>query len=117
MKTAIVSFALLIFFAGCKDQSGPTPEQIRADTAKATRTVAQDAKAVAQGVSDAVKHHGPVNINTASEDDLRTLPGVDAREARKIIAGRPYDDTSDLVKKHVITGAQYDRISAGITTH
>ncbi len=50
--------------------------RVREDTAKATKEVAQDAKAVAQGVVDGVKDKGPVNISKASSDELKKLPGI-----------------------------------------
>ena len=75
----------------------------------------KDAKAVAQGVVDGLKQKGPVSLNKAPETDLKTLPGIDQDAAQRIIEGRPYDDASELVKKHIVSKAEYDRIADKIT--
>lgn len=99
--------------AGCTP-ADRSPEAIRHDTAKATTTAVRDAKAVAKGVADGLKAKGSVNINTASADDLESLPGIDAIAAHKIIAGRPYSDSDQLVKRRLVSKPEYDRISSQI---
>jgi DNA uptake protein ComE-like DNA-binding protein len=91
-----------------------SPDAIREDTAKATAEATRDAKAVVQGVAQGLKEKGPVNINKASVDDLKALPGVDDAAANRIVDGRPWDNSYDLVKKHVISKAEYDRIASKI---
>ena len=51
------------------------------------------------------------SFNKASEKDLETLPGIDETAARRIVAERPYESGGELVKKHVISRAEYDRIA------
>ena len=88
-----------------------SPDAIREDTARATSEATRDAKAVAKGVVEGLKEKGPVNINKASEEDLQSLPGINAPAARRIIDGRPYDSGSELVKKHLISREEYNRIA------
>jgi DNA uptake protein ComE-like DNA-binding protein len=91
-----------------------SPDNIRHDTAKATAEAAKDAKAVAQGVVDGLKTKGPMNINTATAEQLDSLPGLSEGEARHIIAGRPYANSDELVKRHIISRGEYDRIAGRI---
>jgi DNA uptake protein ComE-like DNA-binding protein len=111
----VFSVALLVL-TGCTTQQRD-PDQIRRETAKATSEAARDTKAVVKGVADGLKERSTVNINSASADDLKALPGIDGRTADRIIAARPYQDSSDLVKRHLISKAEYDRISDRIEAH
>ena len=90
------------------------PDAIRQDAAKATTEAKQDAKAVVQGVEDGLKTKGQVNINNATPDQLEALPGIDAARARRIIAGRPYQSSDDLVKRHLVAKTEYDRIAGQV---
>lgn len=58
-----------------------------------------------------------VDINNASTADLKALPGVGDADAAKIVQGRPYKDTADLLTKKIVTDSQYakfkDQIVAG----
>ena len=39
----------------------------------------------------------PVDVNTASSDELASLPGIGPTIAERIIAGRPYEAVDDLL--------------------
>lgn len=56
-----------------------------------------------------------VNINTASQVELESLPKIGPTTAKKIIDGRPYNTTSELVSKKAVSQKIYDAIVPLIT--
>jgi DNA uptake protein ComE-like DNA-binding protein len=115
MKLVPILMLALLSLTACTTQQR-SPDEIRRETATATATAARDAKAVAKGVVDGLKQKGPMNINKASEEDLKTLPGIDDGTARRIVENRPYDSSYELVKKHLISKTEYDHIADKIVT-
>jgi competence protein ComEA len=51
-----------------------------------------------------------VDINTATAAELKALPGISDSDSAKIIQGRPYADKNQLVSRHVVSEATYDKI-------
>ena len=120
-----------LILAGCS--SHPSDEQIRQQAAQTTEQVKQGAKVaaanakvaaadaerklndVAAGVRQGLKSGDTgaraVDINSASKAKLETLPGITSARAQRIIDGRPYSDPGDLVTRHLLTSAEYRRIS------
>ena len=113
MRWIVVATVGLVTLCGCAPSS-PSPDQIRQGTAKATAAAARDTKADAQGIVQGIKTKGPLNINHATKDQLETLPGIDSVAAGRIIAGRPYQNSEELPRRHVISRAEYHQIATKI---
>ncbi len=69
------------------------------DTAETTS--ASTAPKSKSGGKQAPANGEKIDLNTASESQLDSLPGVGPATAKKIVAGRPYSSVSDLSKAGV----------------
>src|SRR5205807_9092516 len=110
---ALLMVALLIGLVACS--SNQSSEDIKEKTAQATAEIKQGAKAVAEGVREGWSRDKPLNLNTATKEDLLKLPGITPAQAGRIIAGRPYDDPKDLVTRRILPKTEYDKISDRLT--
>lgn len=91
--------------------------------AHATTTAGQKSAASAKSAAAAKGgHHAAkaaampkIDINTASESDLAALPGMDEATAQKIIAARPFKNSSQVLSKGLVSKEEFGKIRNRIT--
>jgi len=51
-----------------------------------------------------------VDINKASLDDLKKVPGLDESMAKKVVDGRPFKSVDDLLSKKILAKDVFDKV-------
>ena len=95
-RLLVVLLALLFLATGAAAQS-TTKEAPKAPA----KSDAKPAKA---------EKHALVDINSASPDELRAIPGIGDAYSKKIVENRPYKRKDELVQKKIVPQATYDTI-------
>jgi DNA uptake protein ComE-like DNA-binding protein len=103
--------------AKATEKAKPALQEAGREIRKVADEVAEQAHAAVQGAQEGWERGGQkaLDLNSASETELVALPGVNRRQARKIIAGRPYREKHDLVSKGILTEEGYAKISDSVT--
>lgn len=63
------------------------------------------------------KTSGKLDLNTATKDQLMSLPGITDADAQKIMDGRPYRAKNQLLSKGIISKDEYAKIKGQIVAH
>lgn len=101
-ETALLAFGLALGSMGaaavCQPAAGPRPTV-------GERNPGSDRAA------------GPLDINTASAQELRMLPGMGDVYVRRVIDGRPYTAKNQLLTRGVLPQNAYEKLRDLIVAH
>ena len=108
-KIIALAAALLIGATGAAfAQKQEAPKPAPAAQVPAAKADVKPAAAAPAAAPEAKKE--PMDINSATEKELATLPKIGDVRAKAIIKGRPYKGKDDLINKKVIPQDAYDAI-------
>jgi len=80
-----------------------------AGTKSGAKAAATDAKATAAGAKATAKAK-LVDINTATEAELKAVPGIGDAYAAKVIAGRPFANKAQLKSRKILPVPVYEQV-------
>lgn len=85
-----------------------------AQTANNSSTVPAKPQSVAEKIAASQQL---LDINTATADQLKALPGMGTAYAARVIAGRPYTAKNQLATRGILPKDEYERIRELIIAH
>jgi competence protein ComEA len=122
MKNGLLALAFsLLIGAGLTPASAAPPDRgaaasplqlAQAATASGTRAVEKSSDKPADKATG--KAPALIDINTATEEELATLPGIGEARAKAIVKGRPYARKDELPRRKIIPQSVYDNIKERI---
>lgn len=110
---AVVASVCVLTLTGCLSGCfSDNPDALKEHTADATAAARRATGQIATGVVEGLFRKGPRDVNRATARELAAMPGMTPALADAVIAGRPYEKPQELVSRHILTRAQFNRIKA-----
>ncbi len=107
IRAALGAMVSLLFVAGMS-YAGTLSETGKSVGGAAVKGATEGGKSAVKGAV------GQIDINSASVEQLKSLPGIGDAYAKKIVEGRPYANKAQLKSKKIIPASVYDKISGMI---
>lgn len=104
---------LVALFAGAAIQGLSS----RAGAAQAQNAVGASAKPQQTVAEKIAASQQLLDINTATAEQLKALPGMGEAYAARVIAGRPYTAKNQLATRGILPKEEYERIRELIIAH
>lgn len=95
--------------ADLKQPSKPPVEGAETDVKAYSGAAKEEAKTKIPAAKGVAKSR-LIDINTATETELRTVPGLGETYSAKIIAGRPYANKTQLKSRKVLPSMLYEQV-------
>ncbi len=97
MKRILIALAITLVFTLTSAAQTPKKGDVKKGAAIAQQAATQKAGDL-------------IDINTATADQLKAIPGIGDAYSARIIKGRPYKAKNELVQKNILPQGVYDKI-------
>ncbi len=77
--------------------------------------VAMPEVAVAKDTKQLATAANPLDLNTATVEELQALPGIGAVKAKAIVEGRPYTSLKDFESRNIVPPATVEKFKSQVT--
>ena len=108
-RSRLVLAALLLTLPSLISAAPAAAQAAQTKTAT-TQKPAPANKADAAPKADTAPKGAKVDINSATPDQLKAIPGIGDAYSKRIVDGRPYANKSQLLSKGILPAATYDKI-------
>ena len=78
-------------------------------------TVAKTQPAATEAASAAAQPAEKIDLNTATVDELQSLPGIGPAKAKAIVEGRPYKSLKDFESRNIVAASVVEKFKGDVT--